>query len=121
LKDIGDWYMGKYYTYVRIYGCTQAPHLLPKYVPNKLLAREIVYQTMEARITYFLSASNKKLWPRFPINVGRFTLTNVPHARKEVEALQEICLCTGEPRGHDLRGIVKEHVKSSEVGTPCGT
>jgi hypothetical protein len=32
LKDIGDWYMGKHYTYIRVFGCTHAPHILPKYV-----------------------------------------------------------------------------------------
>jgi hypothetical protein len=44
VKDIGDWYIGKYYTYVRIYGCASAPHLLPKYIPDKLVVREIAYQ-----------------------------------------------------------------------------
>jgi hypothetical protein len=33
LKDIADWYMGKYYTYIRVYGNSEAPHILPKYVP----------------------------------------------------------------------------------------
>jgi len=43
LKIIGDWYMRKCYTYVRIFGATGPPHMLPKYVPNKLLVREIAY------------------------------------------------------------------------------
>jgi hypothetical protein len=82
LKDIGDWYMGKHYTYIRVFGCAHAPHILPKYVPNKLLGRDIAYQTMEEGITSFLAASSKRIWPRFPIKVGRFTLLNIPHARK---------------------------------------
>jgi hypothetical protein len=32
LRGIGDWYMKKYYTYVRIFGAIGPPHLLPKYV-----------------------------------------------------------------------------------------
>jgi hypothetical protein len=44
VKEIGDWYIGKYYTYFKIYGCSQAPHHLPKYVPEKILAREISYE-----------------------------------------------------------------------------
>jgi hypothetical protein len=60
LKDIGDWYVKKYYTYIQIYGTIGAPHLLPKYVPDKLLARDIVYHTIEKGATTYLSEKNKK-------------------------------------------------------------
>jgi hypothetical protein len=63
LRDIEDWYMGKYYTHVRIYGSYEAPHLLPKYVPDRLLSVEATYQTIGIGITSFLSVNNKKLWP----------------------------------------------------------
>jgi hypothetical protein len=92
-------------------GVLKAPHLFPKYVPDRFLAREVSYQTIEMGITSFLSASNKKLWPKFPLNIGRYTLSNGPHARKEVESLQEICLCTGEPKGHDPKDVVIDHIK----------
>jgi hypothetical protein len=88
-----------------------ARHILPKYVTDKLLDKEILYQIMEVGITYFLLSSNKNLWPRFPINVGRFTLTNGPHARKEAKVLEDLYLCTREPKGHDLKEIVKVHIK----------
>jgi hypothetical protein len=94
IKDIGDWYMGKYYTYIQIFGCAQVPHLLAKYVHDKLLGKEIAYQTIDVGITVFLVASSKRIWPNFPIKVGRFTLLNVPHARKENVVLKELCLCT---------------------------
>jgi hypothetical protein len=48
LKDIGDWYMGKHYTYIRVFGCASTPQLLPKYVLDRLIVREIAYQTIEA-------------------------------------------------------------------------
>jgi hypothetical protein len=80
IKEIGDWCIGKYYTYFKIYGCSQAPHILPKYVPKKLLAKEIAYQIVGDGTSYFLLEISKRLWPRFPIRVGRFTLLNVPHA-----------------------------------------
>jgi hypothetical protein len=82
LKNIADWYMGKYYTYIRVYGNYEAPHLLPKYVLDRLLIWEIPYQTIETGITSFLSSNSKKLWPTFPINIGGYTLLNGPHARK---------------------------------------
>jgi hypothetical protein len=89
----------KYYTYIRVYGSTGMPHLLTKYVPKKLLAREIACQTMEKGITVYLSDKNKKYWPNFPLHVGRYTLLNKPHVEMEVEALREIYLCTGSLKG----------------------
>jgi hypothetical protein len=57
IKDIGDWYIGRCYTYIRIYGCASAPHLLPKYIPNKLMIREIAYQTVDVGITSLLASN----------------------------------------------------------------
>jgi hypothetical protein len=65
MKDIADWYLGKYYTYIRVYGNSKAPHLLPKYVPDRLLIWEISYQTMGTGITSLLSGSSKNIWPTF--------------------------------------------------------
>jgi hypothetical protein len=70
LKGIGDWYMTKYYTYVRIYGATGPPHLLPKYVPDKLLAHEVAYQTIDKGVTTYLSEKNKRYWSDFPYSHG---------------------------------------------------
>jgi len=41
LKDIGDWYIYEYSTYLRIYGVTHAPHTLLYYVPNGLIIQEL--------------------------------------------------------------------------------
>jgi hypothetical protein len=37
MKGVADWYLGKYYTYIMVYRDFEAPHLLPNYVPDKLL------------------------------------------------------------------------------------
>jgi hypothetical protein len=60
-----------------------SPHLLPKYIPDKLVELEIAYQMVEARIIAFQDSNSKRLWPRIPITVGTQTLLNVPHANKE--------------------------------------
>ena len=36
MKGIVDWYLGKYYTCVKEYGTTGAPHFFPCFVPNHL-------------------------------------------------------------------------------------
>jgi hypothetical protein len=66
---------------------------------------------METNITSFLLGVSKKIWPTFPLNIGRNALSNGPHTRKEEESLHDICLCKSEPRENDLKEIVINHVK----------
>lgn len=54
LSNIGDWYIEKDLTYIRIYGATAAPHLLPKFVLDRLVLREIAYQTILHGFNAFL-------------------------------------------------------------------
>jgi hypothetical protein len=112
MKGVADWYLGKYYSYIRVYGSTGAPHILPYFVPDHLLMREISYQTMGTWVTSLLLRSSKKLWPLFPIHIGNYTLSNGPHARKEAKSLQDVCLCLGEPKGHDPHELAVGHIRS---------
>jgi len=49
LTSIGSWFAEELFTYTRVYGSIIDPHVLPLYVPDKLLAREIAYQMAEKR------------------------------------------------------------------------
>jgi hypothetical protein len=44
IKRIGYWYLMEHGTYIRIYGAMKAPHLLPQFVPDKLVLQEVAYQ-----------------------------------------------------------------------------
>jgi hypothetical protein len=65
-----------------------APHLLPNYIPEKLLIREITYQTLKDGVTIALSIILKRYHPIFPIILGEQTLKNAPHAKTEAESLK---------------------------------
>jgi hypothetical protein len=54
IKEIGDWFLDEEFSYIRIYGCEGAPHILPRYVPNRLALREITYQTMVGYCCFFI-------------------------------------------------------------------
>ena len=71
------------FTYIKIFGASTTPHLLPRYVPNRIVPRKITYQTMVHGIASFLSTHAKIYWLKFMIKLGLFTLTNFPHANKE--------------------------------------
>jgi hypothetical protein len=87
------------------------PHFLPKYFPDKLLARDISYQTIEKGTTSYLSEKNKKYWPIFPIHIGSYSLANKKQDEKEDEALKELCLYLGEPKSQNPQNVVYEHMK----------
>ena len=40
------WFGEELFTYVRFFGSSTPPHFLPLYVPDNLLAREILYQNL---------------------------------------------------------------------------
>lgn len=44
--SIRDGYVTKDHTYIRIYGATKAPHILPRYVTDHVILLEIAYQTL---------------------------------------------------------------------------
>jgi len=58
LTSIGRWFGEEKFTYVRIFGSHANPHVLPLYIPDKLLAREIAYQITFEGVTQTLR--NKK-------------------------------------------------------------
>jgi hypothetical protein len=51
--------MEEHYKYIRIFGCSYPPHMLPKYVLDKFIGNEISYHTVEVRITRTLFVGNK--------------------------------------------------------------
>jgi len=115
MKGIEDWYIKKYYTYVKIFKATGTPHMLPKYVLDKLLVREIVYRTIENGVITYLSEKNKRHWPIFPLHIGMFSLQNKRQTKKEDETLIELCLCVGESKSHDPRSVVYEHMRAVKL------
>jgi hypothetical protein len=70
-------------------------HLLPKYVPTKLMERNITYQTIEKGAIAYLSEKNKRYWPPFPLHIGLFSLQNKKQDEKEHGILNELSLCSG--------------------------
>jgi hypothetical protein len=44
------------------------------------------------------------------MHIENYTISNGGHARKEAESLQDVCLCIGEPKGHDPHELVVVHI-----------
>ena len=52
-----EWFGEETFTYIKVFGSIVAPHVLPYYVADKLLAREIAYQTVGEGLTKTLKRS----------------------------------------------------------------
>ena len=81
---VGKYFFEQWYTYIRVYGSTVDPHVLPLYVSDKLLAREIAHQIVGKGLTKTLKDNKKSLWPPFPIQCGSFSLEKFNHANKKL-------------------------------------
>ena len=83
ILTVERWFGEELFTYIRVFGSIASPHVLPLYVPNKLMAREIAYRTCGAGgINKVLKDSKKAIWPQFPIVCGAFGLFYLGHAFK---------------------------------------
>ena len=92
MTSIGSWFGQELFTYVRVYGSITDPHVLPLYVLNKLLAREIACQMVEKGLTKNLKDAKKQLWPAFPIRCSIYSLHEYKHAQAEAEKIRGLNL-----------------------------
>jgi len=67
LGAIVDWYIAESFSYIRVYGCFTSPHDLPKFLPDRLICREVAHQEIFVGITKELKATSKMVWETYPI------------------------------------------------------
>jgi hypothetical protein len=98
LKAVVDWFIEENVSYIRVYGCSIPPHALPKFLPDRLVCREVAYQIVKGGVGLELKALQKKSWPSFPVHIGKFSLSNLGHSKVEAESLEEVKLVDIEHR-----------------------
>jgi hypothetical protein len=110
LKAVVDWFIEENFSYIRVFGCSIPPHALPKFLPDRLVCREVAYQIVTGGIGIELKTTQKKLWPVFPVQIGKFSLLNLGHSKVEAAALEEVKLVDLEHKKHDPYQIVGSHM-----------
>jgi hypothetical protein len=110
LGKLADWFIEENFSYIRVFGCSVPPHALPQFLPDRLVCREVVYQTVAGGINKELKATQKKVWPTFPIQVGMFTLLDFSHSKVEAATLEDVKLVDIEFKKHDPHKIVENHL-----------
>ena len=109
ILPVARWFREDTFTYIGVFGSIASPHVLPFYVPNKLMAREIAYQTTsEGGMRKTLKEEKKAIWPTFPLQCGEFALHDLGHAFKEAEIMLSQQLPKFPGRQNDPFDTVKD-------------
>jgi hypothetical protein len=92
LKVVSDWFIEENFSYIRVFRCSIPPHALPKFLPDRLVCREVAHQIITGSIGIELKTTQNNFWPVFPVQIGRFLLLNLGHSKVEVASLEEVKL-----------------------------
>ena len=110
LKEVVDWFIEENYSCIMVFRCSIPPHSLLKFLPDRLVYREVAHQIITGGIGIELKIAQKKLCPVFPIQIGRFSLLNLGHSKVEATTLEEVKLVNLKHRKHDPYQIVGSHM-----------
>jgi hypothetical protein len=109
LKVVVDWFIEENVSYIRIYGCSIPPHALPKFLPDKLVCREVAHQIVKGDVGLELKAAQKKSWPSFLVDIGKYSLLTLGHSKVEDESLEEVKLVYIEHKKYDPYQVISRH------------
>jgi hypothetical protein len=115
LGKLADWFIEENLSYITVFGFFVPPHSLPHFLPDRLVCREVAYQTVAGGINKELKAAQKNVWPTFPIQVGMFTLLDFGHSKVEAIALEYVKLVDIEFKKHDPHKIVENHLAQFNI------
>jgi hypothetical protein len=101
IKVVADWFIEDNFSYIIVFGCYIPPHALPKFLPDRLVYREVAHQIITGCIGIELKTTQKNFWPVFPVQIRRFSLLNLGHSKVEVAVLEEVNLVNLKHRKHD--------------------
>jgi hypothetical protein len=110
LGNLVYWFIEHNLSYIRVFGSSISPHSLPRFLPNRLVCREVAYQTVAGGIIKELKSAQKNVWLTFPIHVGIFTLLDFSHSKVEAMSLEDVKLVDIEFKKHDPHNIVEIHL-----------
>ena len=100
---------------MRMYGCSKAPSLLPKYATDYVVHKEAIRQVFLDGIGIFLFEHKNTTYPPLPFKLGSYKFTRVKKADEFVEELGKFHF--GEINFHrnDSRNKVAEHRREANV------
>jgi hypothetical protein len=74
---VGDWYLLEYGTFIKVCGVIKSPHVLPKFIHDRLVWQEITKQTLEYGVGASFKRDKKMIGPPLPLWVGSYSFKDV--------------------------------------------
>jgi hypothetical protein len=62
---IKDWYLMDHGNYIRVYDAMKSPHLLPQFIPDKIVLQKVAYQTIIHGVRGMLYMFKKVICPHY--------------------------------------------------------
>ena len=83
----GDYFLTENGMYLRMYGGSKTPYLLPKYATDYIIHKEAVRQVIIDGVGHFLFHHKKAAYPPLPFKLGSCRFANVKQAAEFIEEL----------------------------------
>ena len=109
IKEYGDYFFTKEGMYLRMYGGTKAPSLLPKYATHYIVHKEEVRQVFLDGFGNHLFDIKKVAFPLVPFYVGRYKFSKVKSALDFVKELEIFHFGEKSFHRNDSQGKVASH------------
>ena len=87
IEEYGDYYFTEEGLYIRMYGGSRAPSLLPKYATDYILHKEAVRQVYIDGVGNFLFEHKKESYLAIPFWLGSYKFSKVKQTAQFVQEL----------------------------------
>ena len=115
IDEYGDYFLTDNGMYIRMFGGSKTPFLLPKYATYYIIHKEVVRQVYIDGVGHFLFQYKKTAYPPLSFKLGNYKFTNVKQAPEFIEELGKFRFGEMTFRRNDSHGNVAEHCRKHKV------
>jgi hypothetical protein len=109
VSKVGNWYLDKRDTYIRVLGATVASHILPTHVLDRLVVGTICYQTILQGYNATLIKGKKQTFIPYGFHVGFYMVKDTAQAKQKGLSQLEFRFQTSQFHKHDPKGLDLKH------------
>ena len=115
ISEYGDYYFSQEGMYLRMYGCSIAPSLPPKYAMNYVVHKAAVRKVLLNGVGNFLHDMKKATFPPLPLCIDGYKFSKVKGAEDFVKELETFHFGENFFEINDSKGKVTEHCAAVKI------
>jgi hypothetical protein len=106
---IGDWFLAKSFSLVRVFGFTGSPYVLPIFLTTSVFSLEVMRQRISADKEHFTAPTLKRSsWIKYPLTVGNFILKREATLPIIEQVLKQFNFPQASPLNYDPKQIISQ-------------